>query len=96
VLLVPARDLARARRAPGEAAKSASSMAQATSSTTPASATRWWSRSRIWRRDNDQGARHVLKPNLAPLKVDVLASWHPRQDGDAQHKWLREWLVSVL
>jgi DNA-binding transcriptional LysR family regulator len=35
----------------------------------------------------------VLEPNLILPTVDVLASWHPRQDGDAQHKWLRELLV---
>lgn len=38
----------------------------------------------------------VLKPNLILPTVDVLASWHPRQDGDAQHKWLRELLGSVV
>jgi DNA-binding transcriptional LysR family regulator len=38
----------------------------------------------------------ILKPNLMLPTVDVLASWHPRQDGDAKHKWLRELLVSVL
>jgi DNA-binding transcriptional LysR family regulator len=37
----------------------------------------------------------VLKPDLVLPTVDVLASWHPRQDGDAQHRWLRELLVSV-
>lgn len=37
----------------------------------------------------------VLKPDLALPAVDVLASWHPRQNGDAQHKWLRELLVKV-
>lgn len=37
----------------------------------------------------------ILKPDLALPTVDILASWHPRQNGDAQHKWLRDLLVSV-
>jgi DNA-binding transcriptional LysR family regulator len=37
----------------------------------------------------------VVKPDLSLPSVDVLASWHPRLNEDAQHKWLRELLVKV-
>jgi DNA-binding transcriptional LysR family regulator len=33
--------------------------------------------------------------NLALPAIEVLASWHPRLNGDAQHKWLRELLVKI-
>jgi hypothetical protein len=42
--------------------------------------------------------RHDLKvfeTTLALPAIEVLASWHPRLKGDAQHKWLRELLVKV-
>jgi DNA-binding transcriptional LysR family regulator len=34
--------------------------------------------------------------NLALPAIEVLASWHPRLNGDAQHKWLRELLVKIV
>ena len=37
----------------------------------------------------------VFKTDLAVPPVDVLASWHPRLNGDAKHRWLRELLVKV-
>lgn len=37
----------------------------------------------------------VFDTTLALPAIEVLASWHPRLNGDAQHKWLRELLVKV-
>jgi DNA-binding transcriptional LysR family regulator len=37
----------------------------------------------------------VFETGLAIPPIDVLASWHPRLGGDAQHRWLRELLVTV-
>jgi DNA-binding transcriptional LysR family regulator len=37
----------------------------------------------------------VFETNLALPAIEVLATWHPRLNGDAQHKWLRELLVKV-
>jgi DNA-binding transcriptional LysR family regulator len=37
----------------------------------------------------------VFEAGLALPAIDVLASWHPRLSGDAQHKWMRELLVQV-
>jgi DNA-binding transcriptional LysR family regulator len=37
----------------------------------------------------------VFETNLALPAIEVLASWHPRLNGDAQHKWLIELLVKV-
>jgi hypothetical protein len=37
----------------------------------------------------------VFEANLALPAIEVLASWHPRLNGDAQHKWLRELSVKV-
>jgi len=36
-----------------------------------------------------------FETGLALPGIDVLASWHPRLSGDAQHKWLRELLMKV-
>jgi DNA-binding transcriptional LysR family regulator len=38
----------------------------------------------------------LFETNLALPAIEVLASWHPRLNGDAQHKWLRELLVKVV
>jgi DNA-binding transcriptional LysR family regulator len=37
----------------------------------------------------------VFDTTLTLPAIEVLASWHPRLTGDAQHKWLRELLVKV-
>ena len=37
----------------------------------------------------------IFETDLALPAMEVLASWHPRLNGDAQHKWLRELLVKV-
>jgi len=37
----------------------------------------------------------VFDTTLALPAIEVLASWHPRLSGDAQHKWLRELLVKI-
>jgi DNA-binding transcriptional LysR family regulator len=37
----------------------------------------------------------VFETDLALPAIEILASWHPRLNGDAQHKWLRELLVKV-
>jgi DNA-binding transcriptional LysR family regulator len=37
----------------------------------------------------------VFETDLPLPAIEVLASWHPRLNGDAQHKWLREQLVTV-
>ncbi len=37
----------------------------------------------------------VFKSDFTLPAVDVLASWHPRQNGSARHKWLRELLFKV-
>jgi len=37
----------------------------------------------------------VFEINLVLPAIEVLATWHPRLNGDAQHKWLRELLVKV-
>lgn len=37
----------------------------------------------------------VFDTTLGLPAIEVLASWHPRLNGDAQHKWLRELLVKV-
>jgi DNA-binding transcriptional LysR family regulator len=37
----------------------------------------------------------VFETNLALPAIEVLASWHPRLNEDAQHRWLREHLVKV-
>jgi DNA-binding transcriptional LysR family regulator len=37
----------------------------------------------------------IFETDLALPAIEVLASWHPRLNGDAQHKWLRELLVKV-
>jgi DNA-binding transcriptional LysR family regulator len=37
----------------------------------------------------------IFKIDLTVPPVEVLAGWHPRLNGDAQHKWLRELLVKV-
>ena len=41
-------------------------------------------------------ALRLFETNLALPAIEVLASWHPRLNGDAQHKWLRELLVKVV
>jgi DNA-binding transcriptional LysR family regulator len=38
----------------------------------------------------------VFETNLALPAIEVLASWHPRLNRDAQHKWLRELLVKIV
>jgi DNA-binding transcriptional LysR family regulator len=38
----------------------------------------------------------ALKTDLPIPPVEVVANWHPRAAGDAQHRWLRELLVEVL
>ena len=37
----------------------------------------------------------IFETDLALPAIEVLASWHPRLNGDAQHKWLRELSVKV-
>jgi len=37
----------------------------------------------------------IFETDLALPAIDVMASWHPRLNGDAQHRWLRELLVKV-
>jgi DNA-binding transcriptional LysR family regulator len=37
----------------------------------------------------------VFEINLPLPAIEVLATWHPRLNEDAQHKWLRELLVKV-
>jgi len=37
----------------------------------------------------------IFETDLALPAIEVLASWHPRLNGDAQHKWLRDLLVKV-
>jgi DNA-binding transcriptional LysR family regulator len=37
----------------------------------------------------------IFETDLALPAIEVLASWHPRLNGDAQHKWLRELLVKI-
>jgi DNA-binding transcriptional LysR family regulator len=37
----------------------------------------------------------IFETDLALPAIEVLASWHPRLNGDAQHRWLRELLVKV-
>jgi DNA-binding transcriptional LysR family regulator len=37
----------------------------------------------------------VFEAGLALPAIDVLASWHPRLSGDAQHKWMRDLLMRV-
>jgi DNA-binding transcriptional LysR family regulator len=38
----------------------------------------------------------VFETNVAMPAIEVVANWHPRVSGDAQHKWLRELLVKVI
>jgi DNA-binding transcriptional LysR family regulator len=38
----------------------------------------------------------VFETNVAMPAIEVVANWHPRVSGDAQHKWLRELLVKVV
>lgn len=38
----------------------------------------------------------VFDTALALPPLEVVASWHPRLNGDAQHKWLRQLLVEVV
>jgi len=37
----------------------------------------------------------IFETNVTLPAIEVLASWHPRLNGDAQHRWLRELLVKV-
>jgi DNA-binding transcriptional LysR family regulator len=37
----------------------------------------------------------VFQAEVSPPALEVLANWHPRMNGDAQHKWLRDMLVNV-
>jgi hypothetical protein len=37
----------------------------------------------------------VFETNSVLPVSEVLASWHPRLNGDAQHRWVRELLVKV-
>ena len=37
----------------------------------------------------------VFKTNLKIPPFEIVLSWHPRMNGDARHKWLRETLVAV-
>lgn len=37
----------------------------------------------------------VFETDMEIPTLDVVANWHPRVSGDAQHKWLRELLVNV-
>jgi hypothetical protein len=37
----------------------------------------------------------VFDTTLVLPAIEILASWHPRLNGDAQHKWLRELVVKV-
>jgi DNA-binding transcriptional LysR family regulator len=37
----------------------------------------------------------IFEADLALPAIEILGSWHPRLNGDAQHKWLRELLVKV-
>jgi DNA-binding transcriptional LysR family regulator len=37
----------------------------------------------------------IFKTELAVPPVEILASWHPRLNGDGKHKWLRGLLVKV-
>ena len=37
----------------------------------------------------------VFETNAEMPTIEVVANWHPRVSGDAQHKWLRELLVKV-
>ena len=37
----------------------------------------------------------VFKTNLKIPPFEIVLSWHPRMNGDARHKWLREMLVAV-
>ena len=46
----------------------------------------------LWKRRSDL---RIFETDLALPAIEVLASWHPRLNGDAQHKWLRELLVKV-
>ena len=38
----------------------------------------------------------IFQTDLAIPPLEVIANWHPRATGDAQHKWLRDLLVEVL
>jgi len=37
----------------------------------------------------------LFETNVELQPLDVVANWHPRVNGDAQHKWLREILVKA-
>jgi DNA-binding transcriptional LysR family regulator len=37
----------------------------------------------------------VFETDVAMPAIEVVANWHPRTSGDAQHKWLRQLVVEV-
>lgn len=37
----------------------------------------------------------IFETNVVMPPIEVVANWHPRVSGDAQHRWLRELLVKV-
>ena len=43
----------------------------------------------------EQGLRRY-ETEVGDLDLEVLAQWHPRYDGDARHRWLRERLRAVF
>jgi DNA-binding transcriptional LysR family regulator len=43
-----------------------------------------------------QADLRVFETNVALPAIEVVANWHPRVSGDAQHKWLRDLLVKVV
>jgi len=47
----------------------------------------------LWKRKSDL---RIFETDLTLPAIEVLASWHPRLNGDAQHKWLRELLIKVV
>jgi DNA-binding transcriptional LysR family regulator len=44
---------------------------------------------------NRRSGLKIYSTSLTLPAIEVLASWHPRLTGDAQHKWLREMLVKM-
>lgn len=45
---------------------------------------------------NRKSDLRIFEPGLALPTIDVTASWHPRLNGDVQHKWLRDLLVKTV
>jgi DNA-binding transcriptional LysR family regulator len=46
-------------------------------------------------RDRRTGVR-IYDTDLAIPPLEVMATWHPRVNGDARHKWIREILIRTL